>query len=380
VIPSYSQPYLFVRSPEGSGRPGPTRMLALVVTAALVLGAFLIGGSSGTARAATTVRVMPLGDSITGSPGCWRQLLWSRLQSTGYTGVDFVGTLNNSTSCGTAYDGDNEGHGGFQATGILNNNQLPGWLSSSKPDVVMMQLATNDVWSNISTSSILTTFGGLVDQMRANNPSMRVVVAQILPMNPSGCSECAQRVINLNAAIPAWAASKSTAASPITVVDLWTGFNTATDTGDGVHPNDAGNQKIASAWYPALTAAVNSVGTTGPTTGATTPPASTTPTPAPTATFQGGCLATFNVTSSWTGGFVGTVKVSAPESAISRWKVNLTMPSGTSITNIWNATLAGSTASSLAWNSSVASGQSVEFGFQGAGSVAGVGVASCTAG
>src|SRR4051794_39872753 len=161
----------------------------MALVTALVLGAFLIGGAPAPARAATTVRVMPLGDSITGSPGCWRQLLWSRLQSTGYTGVDFVGTLNNSTSCGTAYDGDNEGHGGFQATGILNNNQLPGWLSSSKPDVVMMQLATNDVWSNISTSSILTTFGGLVDQMRANNPSMRVVVAQILPMSPSGCSE-----------------------------------------------------------------------------------------------------------------------------------------------------------------------------------------------
>ena len=45
------------------------------------------------AAAAAPVRVMPLGDSITGSPGCWRAVLWNRLQSTGYTNVDFVGTL-----------------------------------------------------------------------------------------------------------------------------------------------------------------------------------------------------------------------------------------------------------------------------------------------
>jgi len=377
VIPSNSQPYSPARPPADVGRPRPARVLALALLALLVLGTFLIGGSSDTARAATTVRVMPLGDSITGSPGCWRQLLWSRLQSTGYTGVDFVGTLNNSTSCGTAYDGDNEGHGGFLATGILRDNQLPGWLSSSKPDVVMLQLGTNDVWSNISTSTILSAFGGLVDQMRASNPTMRVVVAQILPMNPSGCSECAQRVIDLNAAIPAWAASKSTAASPITVVDLWTGISTATDTSDGVHPNAAGNQKIASAWYPALTAAVGSVGSTGPTPPVTTPPASSTP--APTQTFGGGCLASFSVTSSWAGGFVGAVKVSAPETAISGWRVNLTIPSGTTITNIWNATLAGSSAANAAWNGSIATGQSVEFGFQGSGSATGVGVSGCTA-
>jgi lysophospholipase L1-like esterase len=373
VIPSAQQLYV------------PIRVIGMALVALLVLGAFLVGGSTSPARAASTVRVMPLGDSITGSPGCWRQLLWSRLQSTGYTGVDFVGTLDNSTSCGTVYDGDNEGHGGFLATGILSQNQLPGWLSSSNPDVVMMQLATNDVWSNISTSTILSTFSGLVDQMRVSNPKMRVVVAKIPPMNPSGCSECAQRVVNLNAAIPAWAAGKSSVASPITVVDLWTGFSTATDTGDGVHPNDAGNQKLSSAWYPALTAAVNSVGSTDPTTPPTTPvpttPVPTTPvptTPVPTQTFSGGCLAAFTVTSAWNGGFVATVKVSAPESAIARWKVNLTIPSGTSITNIWNATLSGSSASSVPWNSSIPSGGSVEFGFQATGSATSLGVASCS--
>jgi lysophospholipase L1-like esterase len=201
------------------------------------------------------VRVMPLGDSITGSPGCWRALLWQRLQSAGRTGVDFVGTLP-PQGCGFTYDGDHEGHGGALVTAVADQNQLPGWLAATHPDVVLMHFGTNDVWSNRPSATILAAYATLVDQMRAANPATKVLVAQILPMNPSTCPECGQRVVALNAAIPAWAAAKSTAASPITVVDQWTGFDTATDTGDGVHPNDSGNRKIADRWYPALAGAL----------------------------------------------------------------------------------------------------------------------------
>jgi hypothetical protein len=202
-----------------------------------------------------TVRVMPLGDSITGSPGCWRALLWQSLQNAGRTNVDFVGTLP-PQGCGFTYDGENEGHGGALVTAVADQNQLPAWLDATHPDIVLMHFGTNDVWSNRPTATILAAYGKLVDQMRASNPRTKVLVAQILPMTPSSCPECAQRVVDLNAAIPAWAAAKSTAASPVTVVDQWTGFNTTTDTGDGVHPNDSGIRKIADRWFPALTAAL----------------------------------------------------------------------------------------------------------------------------
>jgi lysophospholipase L1-like esterase len=203
------------------------------------------------------VKVMALGDSITGSPGCWRALLWQRLQQAGRaSSVDFVGTLP-PQGCGFTYDGENEGHGGFLATNVADQNQLPGWLAATDPDVVMMHFGTNDVWNNRSPATILAAFTKLVAQMRAANPAMRILVAQILPMNPANCADCAQRVTAFNAAIPGWAAATSTAASPVTVVDQWTGFNPATDTPDGVHPNDSGNFKIADRWYPALTAALS---------------------------------------------------------------------------------------------------------------------------
>ncbi|MDI6100740.1 cellulose binding domain-containing protein [Actinoplanes sp. NEAU-A12] len=211
------------------------------------------GGPSPSSSAGAATKIMALGDSITGSPGCWRALLWRQLPA---AEVDFVGTLPGD-GCGFPYDSQNEGHGGFLVTNVAGQNQLPGWLSASDPDVVMMHFGTNDAWSNLPTTTILNAYTTLVGQMRAANPRMKIIVAQIIPLNPPTCTDCGRRVVNLNAAIPAWAASLSTAASEITVVDQWTGFNTATDTYDGVHPNDAGNVKIAARWLPAVRAAIS---------------------------------------------------------------------------------------------------------------------------
>ena len=62
----------------------------------------------------------------------------------------------------------------------------------------------------------------------------------------------------LNAQIPTWAGGKSTAASPIHVVNVWASLPAATYTpssaytSDGCHPNQAGSQLMADAWYAAL--------------------------------------------------------------------------------------------------------------------------------
>jgi hypothetical protein len=101
------------------------------------------------------------------------------LQNAGVTNTAFVGTLP-AQGCDFYYDGVNDGHAGYLATGIANNDQLPGWLAISQPDIVMMELGTNDVWNNIATPTILATFSTLVDQMRAKKPSMRLLVADEL--------------------------------------------------------------------------------------------------------------------------------------------------------------------------------------------------------
>jgi hypothetical protein len=47
-------------------------------------------GMTSHAVAQAPVRIMPLGDSITAGPGCWRAYLWNQLQTAGFTNIDFV--------------------------------------------------------------------------------------------------------------------------------------------------------------------------------------------------------------------------------------------------------------------------------------------------
>ncbi len=284
-----------------------TLLAAVVLSAAAAVPA--VTAAQPAVSAAPAVRIMPLGDSITAGPGCWRAKLWNRLQTAGHSGIDFVGTQSDGGGCnpGYPYDSDHEGHGGYSAIGIADNNQLPPWLAAAKPDVVLMHLGTNDMWGGyLPLQNKLTAFTKLIGQMRAANPAMKIVVAKIIPMSAAACATCPADVVALNNAIPGWAAGLSTAQSPITVADLWTGYDAVADNSDGVHPNNTGFQKMADAWYPAV---VRVLGGAVP----TTPPTTTPPTTAPPTTVPpspaGACTATYAVTSQWAGGFQGEVTV-----------------------------------------------------------------------
>ena len=208
------------------------------------------------------LKIMPLGDSITAS-FCWRPKLWQKLRQAGKTNFDFVGSQT-SSDCGvTGYDPNNEGHGGYLVTNIAGSMlaELRGWIQTNTPDLVLMHLGTNDCWNSIAPATILNAYATVVDELRARNPNVWVLVARIVPMNPvntASCSTCAcpacgGRVQTLNGMIPAWATSKSTAASPVIAVDQWTGYDANADSnGDGVHPGDSGSEKLATKWFDAL--------------------------------------------------------------------------------------------------------------------------------
>ncbi|KAF6813686.1 cellulose-binding family ii [Colletotrichum plurivorum] len=194
---------------------------------------------------------MPLGDSITGNPGCWRALLWKKLQENSIKNTDFVGTWKGQ-GCGFEYDGENEGHGGLLVTEIARENMLEGWLRETKPDIIMMHLGTNDVWSDKKPHDIIGAYDKLVDTMRESKGTMKILVAEIIPLNPSNCPECGQRVDNLNKAIREWAPKRSNEKSSIVAVDCHKDFDVKAMTRDGVHPNDKGNEMLAEAWYDPL--------------------------------------------------------------------------------------------------------------------------------
>ena len=127
--------------------------------------------------------------------------------------------------------------------------------------------------------------------------------------------------------------------------------------------------------------------TTRPTTTTTRPTTTTTTTTRPTTTTTstttgggGACTVALDLSNSWGSGFVANATVTAT-SAISGWKVTVTLPSGTSVTNSWSATQTGTSGTvsfaNSGWNGSLAAGGSTSFGFQGSGSPVGA-TATCS--
>jgi lysophospholipase L1-like esterase len=218
-------------------------------------------GAGAQVHAQSTVRIMPLGDSITAGPGCWRAYLWGLLQNNGYTNLDFVGGVSDGGSCnpGFPYDQQHEGHSGFAITGIADANQLPPWLSANQPDIVVMHLGTNDMWGGwIPLDRKITALDKLITQMREYRPTIRIVMAMIIPMDADGCTTCMNDVIAFNQALGQLANSRSSTQSPIYVANLWNGFDVVADTYDRVHPVTSGFVKMANAFYPSVAAAINS--------------------------------------------------------------------------------------------------------------------------
>ena len=231
-------------------------------------------GGSGAAGRAGTLRIMPLGDSTTGSV-CYRAQLWKLLNDAGYQGkFDFVGSRKNDPGCGVSgYDQDNEGHPSVLVTNFINDaddqvggTQTPETLLGAHPaDVVLFHFATNDMWNEgIALDKVLAAYTRVLTALRQANPNVTVLVAQLIPMavtasTCSGCScaTCPTRISQFNAMLAGdsgWAAMHSTAASPVVVVDQFTGFNAPAgmDTSDGVHPNASGALKLATKWRQAL--------------------------------------------------------------------------------------------------------------------------------
>ncbi|MFT5050859.1 MAG: acyl-CoA thioesterase-1 [Chlamydiales bacterium] len=196
---------------------------------------------------AQTLRIMPLGDSITESQtgfASYRYWLWQDLASFGYC-VNFVGgqTGVSGTPLFPDFDQAHEGHTGFRADQVLNN--ISGWTAAVNPDIVLMHLGTNDIWQGHSAASTVSELDQIIDEMRAIRPRVVVLVAQVIPMLPAD-------IMPFNALLPGFVASKTTSASPVVLVDQFTGFDVNADTWDGVHPDQSGEIKMAAKWYEAL--------------------------------------------------------------------------------------------------------------------------------
>jgi hypothetical protein len=208
-------------------------------------------------------RIMIVGDSISAGPGCYKKHLLRNLTSNGYSSFEFVGEYeddcgggvrHSAVSCATA---EQYTEPTFRLPNCFAGRSFPGLASlvtRHRPDVILLQLGVNDVWHGRSTGAILASYTTLLEQARAHNPKVVLVVAQIQKVRPDCSNETVTTAAEaLVKAVPAWAAAQKTAMSPLFVADLWTHSDwSLTETTDCVHPNDVGARRMGLNWYDAL--------------------------------------------------------------------------------------------------------------------------------
>jgi lysophospholipase L1-like esterase len=194
-------------------------------------------GSSGPAP----LRIMPLGDSLTWGKGSsdgsgYRVDLNSWLTRAGVE-TDFVGSLSN----GAGPDLDHEGHPGWRIAQI--DAQAGAWVPAAAPDVILLDIGTNDLLHHDAVAEAPARLAALVDHLIELAPNARIVLAELLVVWPE--------FRTFNAALAAIAADRP---GHVWLADM-SGIS-PDETVDHVHPTDLGYRAMAAEWYRSLTEVV----------------------------------------------------------------------------------------------------------------------------
>lgn len=219
-----------------------------------------------------TVNILAAGNSITNGTdtfNSYRRRLWTLLHDQQYN-FDFIGSWNKHHMGGEVpdpdFDMDHEGHSGWTFDHFFNppswdsaKGNIYSWLRIYKPDVILLELGTNDVFQCRKTGDMIANLSKLVEVFRTANLRAKIFVAQIPPLGPKWsaqdlCSNGAYSIwVNaLNNEIAAFAMKNTTTVSPITVVDQFTGIDAGIHMYDDIHPNDAGEKIMAQRWFDAI--------------------------------------------------------------------------------------------------------------------------------
>jgi lysophospholipase L1-like esterase len=188
----------------------------------------------------TPIRVMPLGDSLTAGVGSstgagYRAALRAELTRAGLN-VDFVG----SRRSGPGPDADNEGHPGWRTDNL--SDHIEQWLAAAKPDVVLLDIGTNDLNRKFGADITSAKTADLIDRITRQLPDVRVVVAKLRVV---GYGAAAYR--RFNATLKRVVAARGPRVSLADMSRI-----SAANTVDGVHPTDSGYRQMAYQWYRAL--------------------------------------------------------------------------------------------------------------------------------
>ena len=213
--------------------------------------------SMATSGSAAVIKIAPMGDSIVVGmnnnggtpPPSWREPLWGKMQAAGWQ-VDFVGHTRSNHQA--TFDQDHSAKLGACIGDLLSFISL--W--QDKPDVALIYVGANHIIPTgcqpSAPAGAATEVGKVIDKLRTVNQNMIIFLAQIYPITADGIFPLSG-FQSYNAFLATLTQQKSTQASPVIIVDQFTGFNESSDlVSDKVHPNTQGENKIAQKWFDAM--------------------------------------------------------------------------------------------------------------------------------
>ncbi|MEV4137314.1 SGNH/GDSL hydrolase family protein [Dactylosporangium sp. NPDC049742] len=217
------------------------------LTTVLAAAAFAVVPAAAS-QAATPARIMPLGASITWGTSStdgngYREALRRHLADDAGVAVDMVG----SQRSGTAADNDNEGHPGYRVDQVAAGADA--WIAAARPDVVLLNVGTNDMLQSYDLPNAPARLSALVDQILRAAPTATVVVSTLVP-NPDAAVEA--RVRAYNGQIPGIVQAKAAAGKKVRLADFHANLTLADIGPDRIHPTDGGYAKLADVWFSAL--------------------------------------------------------------------------------------------------------------------------------
>ncbi|WP_163572361.1 GDSL-type esterase/lipase family protein [Fodinicola feengrottensis] len=158
--------------------------------------------------------------------------------------MDFVGSQTSGPT--NLPDQNHEGHPGWTIAQL--SQQVVGWLTTYKPDMVLLHIGTNDMYTDATSAAAPAELSTLLDQITQTVPAAKVYVASIIPLADAAG---ANRVLAYDATIPGIVGAKAAAGKNVSFVDMHSAVPTA-ELVDGIHPTVGGYSRMAARWYSAI--------------------------------------------------------------------------------------------------------------------------------
>jgi lysophospholipase L1-like esterase len=202
-------------------------------------------------------RIMTLGDSITaGIAGdhTWRYWAWQKLgpaDDPTWTGSNTLSWTGEYAVPSEDWSSRHDAQAGWSAYMFVP--KVTKLVKAERPDVLLIDLGTNDVHPLAGKTAAQTaaSLDRIVRLAQAADPDVQIMLGQ-----PAGHHDVSPAVMaDLDARIANIAGTRTTSRSLVTAVDLRTGWQRSTDTWDGTHPTEAGEQFIAKRFLDRLAAA-----------------------------------------------------------------------------------------------------------------------------